>query len=120
MGYEMQNNADPEWWTAALRLELEDRLEQAEAIIRRALDPRGEPSSAQIAHLYDLRCRRLLKHGQLEAARSAAQKGYAFMCEYASGATSGGEGIALSREAKNYQKTLTQMLAKAEERSKSP
>ncbi|MCB1050155.1 MAG: hypothetical protein KDC71_06095 [Acidobacteria bacterium] len=113
----MSKNTDPEWWTTALRLELEDRLKQAEATIRRALDPRGEPSSAQIAHLYELRCRRLLKLGQLEAARSAAQKGYAFMCEYASGATSGGEGIALSREAKTYQTNLNQLLDQAERKT---
>ncbi|MCA9192442.1 MAG: hypothetical protein KDB03_11795 [Planctomycetales bacterium] len=104
---------DPQWWTEAVELEVADKLTEAEAVIRRALDPRGDPSSAQIAYLYEVRCRRLISQGQLDEARKAADKGYRFMCEYASGATSGGEGIALSQEAQDYRKTLDRLIKKA-------
>lgn len=109
----MSERAEPEWWVAALKLEAAGKLAEAEAVIRQALDPRQEPSAAQIAHLYELRCRRLVKLGGFAAAHIAAEKGYAFMCEYASGATSGGEGVALSREAEDYRASLNELLRNA-------
>ncbi|MCA9135281.1 MAG: hypothetical protein KDB00_00945 [Planctomycetales bacterium] len=110
----MAKQDDPDWWTTAIGLEAQGKLGAAEKVIRRALDPQGEPSSAQIAYLYELRCRRLAKEGRFEEARAAAETGYSFMCEYASGATSGCEGIALSQEANLYRKTLDKALRQAE------
>lgn len=110
----MTERAEPEWWVAALKLEAAGKLAEAEAVIRQALDPRREPSAAQIAHLYELRCRRLVKLGGFAAAHIAADKGYSFMREYASGATSGGEGSALSREAENYRTSLNELLRNAD------
>jgi hypothetical protein len=101
---------NPEWWDKALALEATDKLAEAEAVIEAALRPRMEPWPAQQAELYAVRCRRLLADGKIEAARAAAAKGYDFMLIYASGATSGGEGTALSREAEEFRKNLEALL----------
>src|SRR5689334_10249038 len=95
-----------EWWKQALQLEAADKLSETERVIREAMSPRGEPWTAQIAHLYELRCKRFLAAGQIEAARAAARTGHDFMLSYASGATSGGEGVALSAEAEEYRQNL--------------
>lgn len=119
MSRRRQQNDSPDWWLVAVELEAADKLAEAEAVIRRALDPVGDPSSAQIGYLYELRCRRLIRQGKLEEARVAAGKGCHFMREYASGASSGGEGIALHRESQDYRKSLERLLRNAANRSRN-
>lgn len=104
---------DPAWWTKAVELEAADKLAEAEAVIRAALQPRQEPWDAQTAH-YELRCKRMLREGKIDAAKAAAAKGYDLMLTYASGATSGGEGTAMSHEAEDYRRNLEALIAQAQ------
>jgi hypothetical protein len=93
----MSESAD--WWKLAIELEQQDRLAEAEDVIKKALSPRGDPWDCQTAYLYELRAGRLIAEGNSAAAREAAQRAVNFMREYASGATSGGEGVASTRQA---------------------
>ena len=103
-------SATPGWWRLAIELEQQDRLSEAEALIKNALAPRGDPWDCQTAYLYELRAQRLVSEGKRGAAKEAAQTSVNFMRQYASGATSGGEGIALSAEADQTQKRLEQLI----------
>jgi hypothetical protein len=86
----------PEWWRDAVLLERADRLEEAEQKILQALDHIGAYSS--VAHLYEERYARLVRAGQDDAALAARERAIHWLTIYASSATSGGEGAALSRE----------------------
>src|SRR5579871_4955074 len=89
-------NNQPEWWLKAKELEREDRLAEAEEVIRQAMQPLGYPWPAQFAQLYKERMERLLGSGQTDEAKAAAQKAAHWMGWYASEATSGSEGAMLS------------------------
>ena len=86
----------PDWWRDAVLLERADRIDEAEATIERALDHIGVYSS--LAYLHELRVARLLGEGKEEAAAAARERAIHWLYMYASSATSGGEGAALSRE----------------------
>jgi hypothetical protein len=105
-----------DWWKKAQELEAADKLAEAEEVIAAAMSPRRDPWDAQTAELYELRCKRLLREGKIEAAKAAAQKGYDFMLMYAAGSTSGGEGTARSREAEEYRRNLDAVIAQAQSR----
>lgn len=87
---------DPEWWTKALKLELANRLKEAEQAIHKGESSIG--SVIQTAELYRLRMERLKQEGDLKGAREARAKAVEWAISYASCATSGGEGVALSME----------------------
>lgn len=78
------NNA-PEWWRKAKELEREDRLEEAEEVIKQAMLPQGYPWHAQFAELYKERMERLLDGGRKDEAKVAAEKAANWMWAYASG-----------------------------------
>ncbi len=82
-------------WKQAQDLERQGRFKEAESLIQQTM-PEGV--CQQTAHLYELRMQRLLSEGD----RPGAIKAYQLACEwwwsYASGATSGGEGMARSYE----------------------
>ncbi len=103
-------SASPDWWQLAIELEQKDRLPEAEALIKNALSPHGDPWDYQTAYLYELRAQRLVAEGKLAAAKKAAQTSVNFMREYASGATSGGEGVAFSALADKAQARLEQII----------
>jgi hypothetical protein len=87
----------PEWWRDAVRLERADRLDDAEQKILQSLDHIGAYSS--VAHLYEERYARLVRAGKDDgAALAARERAIHWLTVYASSATSGGEGAALSRE----------------------
>lgn len=86
----------PEWWQTAVMLEREDRLDEAEQTILDALDHIGAYSS--VARLYEDRYARLSRAGQGDAAMAAKERAIHWLVVYASSATSGGEGAALSLE----------------------
>ena len=95
----------PEWWLKARRLEVGNQLEAAEALIK---DSVPNLYFAEVtADLYRLRMNRLKaahdKAGALEAYRRART----FIYFFASMATSGGEGAALSGERDVFMKQLT-------------
>ena len=77
-------------------LERADRLDEAEQTIEKALDHIGVYSS--LAHLHELRYARLLREGKDDAASVARERAIHWLYMYASSATSGGEGAALSME----------------------
>ena|SRR5687768_9841816 len=86
----------PEWWRTAVIHERDDRLDDAEQAILRAVDHIGAYSS--VANLYEERYTRLARAGRHEAAMEARERAIHWLHVYASSATSGGEGTALSLE----------------------
>ena len=87
---------EAEWWTIAQDLERADKLEEAERLVLDSLDHLGVYS--QLAHLYERRVSRLLAAGDTEGAMRAFERARHWLVLYAAGATSGGEGAALSQE----------------------
>ncbi|MBL9136159.1 MAG: hypothetical protein JNK85_09840 [Verrucomicrobiales bacterium] len=94
----------PEWWHQALALEVEDQLVAAETLIRERCPHIGFAHAT--AEMYRLRMGRLLAAGDRAAAREAFLKASAFIRYYASLATSGGEGLALSEERDQFRAVL--------------
>jgi hypothetical protein len=86
----------PGWWRQAVLLERDNKLEEAEQVIRRALDHIGVYS--QIAYLYEERVVRLRNAGDDVLADDARERAIQWLYAYAGSATSGGEGAALSYE----------------------
>lgn len=99
-----------EWWTRAQALEREDRLDEAEAVIKEGMPPQSYPWPGQVAELYKLRMERLLEAGSPEEAKAAAIKGVHWMGIYTSGATSGGEMAAYTYELEQFRKELRSTL----------
>jgi hypothetical protein len=77
-------------------LEAEGRLAEAEAVINDCVPHIG--ATASVAQLYALRMSRLLAAGDRIGALEAFRAAVRWISYYASQATSGGEGAALSRE----------------------
>jgi hypothetical protein len=86
----------PDWLTQAEALEHEDRLIEAEDIIRNAVPHQGFAIS--IAEMYRKRMLRLQAKGDTDGAAAARQKASDWAYFYASQATSGSEGLALSAQ----------------------
>lgn len=86
--------ADP--WQAACALEQAGRLQDAEQALLRGIDHQG--ALLTVAELHLVRHRRLLDAGDTEGAAQAAEAATRWAHAYAASATSGGEGLALSRE----------------------
>lgn len=101
----MDDDADkPDWWRKARKLEEAGKLEEAEETIRN-----GVPHLSfayVIADLYRLRMSRLMDAGDDAGALEAFRKARSFIHFYASLATSGGEGAALSAERDVFLKQL--------------
>ena len=94
----------PEWWRKAVALERQNRLEEAEQTIHEAVPHLG--SAITTADLYRSRWLRLTREGDTEGAHLARRKASDWAYFYASLATSGGEGAALSRERDEFLATL--------------
>ena len=101
----------PEWWLRAKELEQQDRIEEAEAVIKQALSPQGYPWDLQSAQLHLERMYRMLEEGRPDEAKAAAVKGINWMYVYGSSATSGGEGAAYLRQIKEFEKEVHSALA---------
>lgn len=86
----------PAWWREALELESAGKIQEAEARILQGVDHIGGVSSVAVMHAR--RMRRFLQEGDAVAARKAFSDAERWIFHYASLATSGGEGAALSRE----------------------
>lgn len=99
-----EDEGKPAWWIKARKLEAEDKLEAAEAVIRD-----GVPHlyfAHATADLYRLRMLRKMRSGDTAGAREAFDKSEQFIWFMASLATSGGEGAALSYERDKFMKQL--------------
>lgn len=96
--------AEPVWWTEAQRLEQAGHVEAAEQLILKSLDHLGAYS--QVAHLHELRGRRLADSGDTTGAQVAFEASGSWMDTMAGGATSGGEGAALSLQRDQHRARL--------------
>ena len=94
----------PRWWHEALALEAEGRLDEAEQHIRQNGPFIGFACST--AELYRRRMLRLKQQGDADAARQAFILASDWIWRYASMATSGGEGVALSMEREEFRAQL--------------
>lgn len=102
-GPQNSSSDEPEWLQRAKKLEREDRLEEAEKLIRDSIPTLH--FAITIAELYRTRWIRLQETDPVEAGearKQAAKWAYA----YASFATSGGEGAALSSERDEFLRLL--------------
>jgi hypothetical protein len=100
-----RDDGRPAWWHRACELEAAGELTQAEETILTAVQHIGGPAS--VAQMYALRMERLQQAGDVAGARHAFERATHFMDWYASLATSGGEGTALSRERDVFVASLT-------------
>ena len=96
--------SDPQWWLEAKAMEAAGELKAAEERIRAAVQHIG--CASQIAQLYLERMLRLQEQGDLEGAAAAYRESSNWIHSYASMATSGGEGAALSWERDRFLKDL--------------
>ena len=94
----------PRWWHEALALEANDDLEAAEKHIHDQCQHLG--FAASTAEMYRLRMLRLKARGDERGALEAFKKSSDFIRSYASMATSGGEGAALSLERDQFRAQL--------------
>lgn len=103
---ESRDDGQQAWWHRACALEAAGELTQAEDTIMTAVQHIGAPAS--VAQMYALRMERLQQAGDMAGARHAFERANHFINWYASLATSGGEGTALSRERDVFLASLTQ------------
>jgi hypothetical protein len=101
---ESNSDGKPQWWHDAMALEAQDKLEAAEETIKNGCPYIGFAYST--AEMYRLRMLRLMEAGDKQGARKAFTKSSDFIFFYASMATSGGEGAALSYERDQFRAQL--------------
>lgn len=94
----------PEWWRQARSVEGPDRLEAIEQQIQQEAQHIG--GAAAIAEMYAQRMRAFQSTGAEPRAVAAFKLAVQWMWTYASQATSGGEGAALSRERDEFHAAL--------------
>lgn len=100
----MKQPSVTDWWERALALEQLDQLKEAESMILDNLHDRG--ASIQTAEMYRLRMLRLRQAGDNAGADAARERAVHWAWDYASQATSGGEGLALSCQRDQFIKSL--------------
>ena len=93
-----------EWMSRAEALEKDNRLTEAEALIREAVP--DQAFALVIAEMYRRRMLRLASGGDAQGAAEARQKASDWAYYYASQATSGGEGTAMSVDRDEFLRTL--------------
>lgn len=94
----------PEWWHRALALEAQNKLKEAEETIQAGCPYQGYAYST--AEMYRLRMVRLKNAGDDVGALEACRRSSNWIFFYASMATSGGEGAALSMERDQFRAEL--------------
>lgn len=94
----------PAWWQEATRLMAEGHTEAAEQCILRAVDHLGV--CASVARLHEEHGHRLATVGDPAGARAAFERSGEWMDRMAAGATSGGEGAALSLQRDEHRTRL--------------
>jgi len=102
------DTSGPAWWQRALATAEAGRSGEAERIIRDAVPHIG--SAASIAEMYAHRMRSFMRMGDDRRAVDAFKHAVAWMDTYASWATSGGEGAALSAERDRFHAALVREL----------
>lgn len=94
----------PEWWRQAVALESENKLQEAEQLLKDSIPHIG--FAASTAELYRQRMLRLKDAGDHAGAKRAFQEAHDWIGNYAGLATSGGEGAALSLERDQFRARL--------------
>ncbi len=100
----MDHSGKPTWWHKARELEQADQLEEAEKLLKDEIP--HQAFALEIAEMYRdrmLRFRAASKQGKASEAKERATEWAYF---YASQATSGGEGTAMSLERDDFLRTL--------------
>lgn len=100
------SSAPADWAEQARVLEAAGRLQEAEQVMLEGCDQQGVLMS--IAWMYRRRMQQLAAAGDAEGAALARQRAIRWAWQYAGGATSGGEGVALSRERDEFIASLGQ------------
>lgn len=100
----MSEYKSPEWWDRAVELERANKLKEAEALLKESIPHLAFAS--QTAELYRLRMIRLMSINDMTGAREAHKQAHDWIYTYASMATSGGEGAALSLQRDDFLKEL--------------
>lgn len=96
-------------WQRALELEREERLDDAiEALRTQSGDARPYWES-QVSRLFELRAIRLWEQGRPDEAREAAEAAIHWMQRYASGASSGSEGLMLQGQVEQLTRRLARI-----------
>ena len=101
----MPDPSKPNWWNEARELEARDQLEAAESLLKNAIP--HQAFAMEIAELYRERMLRFRARNDSRRADEAAKKASDWAYFYASQATSGGEGTAMSVERDAFLKTLS-------------
>lgn len=102
--HEPDQDNGPEWWRKARSMEGPDRLEAKEEQIQREAQHIG--AAASIAEMYAQRMRAFQRAGNEPRAMAAFKLAAQWIWTYASWATSGGEGEALSLERDRFHAAL--------------
>jgi hypothetical protein len=103
-GHVVNDSTKPDWWHKARELEKADQLEAAETVLKDAIP--HQAFALEIAELYRERMVRFLALNDHTRAAEARQQSSDWAHFYASQATSGGEGTAMSRERDAFLATL--------------
>lgn len=107
-GEEPVDAGTPAWWRGAQELESAGKIQEAEARILEGANSLGGVFS--VAEMHARRMRRFLQTGDAAAARKAFADAERWIFHYASLATSGGEGAALSLERDRFRSELVGQL----------
>lgn len=94
----------PKWWYEGRELEQAGKLKEMEALLKDRICDQG--FALEIARIYRERMLRLRAADDAAGAAEAREQSVSWAYFYASQATSGGEGIALSMERDDFLKTL--------------
>ncbi|HYG22865.1 MAG TPA: hypothetical protein VEH04_08790 [Verrucomicrobiae bacterium] len=101
----MENPNPTQWWKEACDLEMNGQIREAEEAIRNGCQHMAYAMAT--ADLYRRRMLRLKSEGDVAGAEEAFQNASRWSASYASMATSGGEGAALSLQRDKFQARLT-------------
>lgn len=98
----------PAWWEETIALEMNGAVDAAEKAILDSVNHLG--AYASVAEMYRLRAVRLRDEGDIAGSQAAAKKSKEWIYSYAAGATSGGEGAALSLQRDEFLELLKGLL----------
>ena len=102
--------SDKQYWAKALRLEEQDRIDEAIDVLRTEMGNLAGYWQAQVSFLFETRAKRLWKRGDRDGAREAAKSAVDWVWRYAGNASSGSEGLMLSGQAREVEKRLRRYL----------
>lgn len=106
----MKKQELPIWWQNAVKHQQAGEMKKAEKLILDSVHELG--AFASVAEIWKLRMQQLLAEGNSAGAHEAFEQSCSWITQYASGATSGGEGVALSMERDDHIAKLKKIIEK--------